>query len=313
MSYHIFVTGGSGFIGRSVVQHAIAAGHQVDVLTRSEKSSERIRQAGATPIIGDLGQRGPWQEAVGKAQMIIHLAQPETYGEKVTRQRAEKFREQRVMMDRMLLDSLRKDTVQRIVYVGGTSYYGHQGEKMVDEDVRPNPKGWGPYVAPAIEMLDQYVAQGLPIIQGFPSWVYGPGSWYQEYQLETLSQHKPVVGLRGYNLTISVSHIEDTARALLHLMDHGEIGKRYFIADDQPIPSSRLVELTARALGVTSRSRLYPKFLAQFALGPVITESLTTEVRLSNARIKKTGFVFEFPTTEQGIPDVVKRWKNAAR
>lgn len=38
---------------------------------------------------------------------------------------------------------------RRIIYVGGTSYYGFQGDQLVDESTTPHPKGWGPYIAPA--------------------------------------------------------------------------------------------------------------------------------------------------------------------
>src|SRR5262245_44656794 len=110
MAYTIFVTGGSGFIGSAFVRRAVEAGHHVQVLTRSEKSAERVRASGAEPVIGDLNTSGPWQEAVAKAQIVVHLAQPETYGEKVTAKRAERFREQRLKMDANLLDCLRPET-----------------------------------------------------------------------------------------------------------------------------------------------------------------------------------------------------------
>jgi nucleoside-diphosphate-sugar epimerase len=309
MTYTIFVTGGSGFIGSAFVRCAVEAGHHVQVLTRSEKSAERVRASGTEAVIGDLNSPGPWQEAVSNAQVVVHLAQPETYGEKVTTGRAERFREQRLRMDANLLDCLRPETTQRVMYVAGTSYYGDQGVNFVDEDTTPNPKGWGPYIAPAIEALNDHIARGLPIITVFPAWVYGPGSWYAEYQLEPLMARKALPGLRGPDPTISVIHVEDVARAVLHLIEHGEVGQRYFVADDRPLPGAKLAELTAKELGVPLRIRRYPKILSRLVVGPIITESLTTEARLSNARLKKTGFALEFPNTEQGVPDVVARWR----
>src|SRR5207248_2505563 len=99
MTYTIFVTGGSGFIGSTFVRNATAAGHQVQVLTRTEKSAGRVRAQNVTPILGDLNSAGPWQAAAAGAEVVVHLAQPETYGEKVTLERARKFREQRLKMD----------------------------------------------------------------------------------------------------------------------------------------------------------------------------------------------------------------------
>ncbi len=49
-------------------------------------------------------------------------------------------------------------------------------------------------------------------------------------------------------------------------------------------------------------------------LGRVVTESLQYENRLSNARLRATGFAPEFPTYAEGVPDAVATWlrENAA-
>ena len=83
----IFVTGGSGFIGTVFVRHAVAEGHRVRVLTRSESSGERVRAAGADPVIGNLLEPGLWQDAASDAEAVVHLAQPETYGARVSKSR----------------------------------------------------------------------------------------------------------------------------------------------------------------------------------------------------------------------------------
>ncbi len=51
------------------------------------------------------------------------------------------------------------------------------------------------------------------------------------------------------------------------------------------------------------------KFFCHLALGPIVTESMTCNFRLSNKRLKSLGFSFEFPKIEKGIPDVVRRWQ----
>lgn len=310
MPHTIFVTGGSGFIGSSFVQHALKQGHQLQVLTRSEKTAEKLRALGTTPILGDMLQRGSWQAAAAEAQIVVHLAQPETYGARITRNRAEKFRQERLKMDANLFDSLKPDAVRRIIYVGGTSYYGFQGEQLVDESALPRPKGWGPYIAPAIETLHSYITRGWPIILAFPSWVYGPGSWFIEYTLDPLLQGKPIIKLTGSVKTISFVHVEDVARALLHLSDHGVIGERYFITDDQPRKRLAIGEIAAQVLGVPMKVLSLPLFLVKLVAGPVIADSLLTEAKLSNARLKATGFTFDYPTLEQGVSDAIERWRS---
>ncbi len=308
----LFVTGGTGFIGSSFVRQALDAGKQLQVLTRSENSAERVRASGATPVLGDMLHTGPWQAAAAKAQIVVHLAQPETFGARVTRERALIFRQERLRMDENLLSVLKPGEVQRVIYVGGTSYYGFQGSSLVDESATPQPKGWGPYIAPAIEALTNHITRGLPLMVAFPSWVYGPGSWFVEYTLEPLSQGKPIIKLWGPVRTISFVHVEDVARAILHLIDHGETGQRYFITDDQPRKRLQIGEIAAQILGVRMKTLSLPMFFMRLAAGPVIAESMLTEARLSNARLKATGFALDYPTLEQGVPDAIERWRKLA-
>ena len=103
MTNTIFVTGGSGFIGTEFVKAALAAGHQVQVLTRSQKSAERIKASGALPVLGNILEPGDWQQVAAKSQVVFHLAQPETYGAKVTIERAQAFSQERLKMDANLL------------------------------------------------------------------------------------------------------------------------------------------------------------------------------------------------------------------
>lgn len=51
----------------------------------------------------------------------------------------------------------------------GTSYYGDQGSDFVDEETKPNPRGFGPYLAPAIEVIEQKYIHKLPLVVGFIS------------------------------------------------------------------------------------------------------------------------------------------------
>ena len=48
----IFITGGTGFVGRHLVSRLLGEGHTVTVLSRSEKASDRL-PGGASIVIGD--------------------------------------------------------------------------------------------------------------------------------------------------------------------------------------------------------------------------------------------------------------------
>ncbi|WP_197077605.1 NAD(P)-dependent oxidoreductase [Hyphomicrobium sp. 99] len=305
----IFLTGATGFIGAYFLRAAMAASHEIDALTRSKSNAASLEAVGATAIVGDLtDSKGTWREALRKADAVIHLAQPQTFGGRLTKSRAKQYSVRRVAMDRALFEAIDPARTRRIVYVAGTSYYGDCGSVICDEGATPHPRGWGPYLAPAIESLPGYVARGLPIVAAFPGWVYGPGSWFAQYVLEPLSNGKPVYGLRGRARYTSPVHVEDCGRAILHLTQHSEIGSRYFIVDDEPVPGEQLAKIAANTLGVTGHGRKLPFVLLKLLVGQVVADSLAYENRLSNSRLKSTGFAFDFPSCEQGVPHAVRTW-----
>jgi nucleoside-diphosphate-sugar epimerase len=115
--------------------------------------------------------------------------------------------------------------------------------------------------------------------------------------------------LGGPPQTVSPVHVDDCARAVLHLLECGVAGQRYFLVDDQAVPSTQMVHVAAQALGVPARILPLPEIFCRLTLGPIITESMTCNFHLSNKKIKSTGFSFRFPSIETGIPDVVRQWQ----
>ena len=65
----IFVTGGTGFVGRSLVATLLARGHTVDGLVRDSAAPPGMR-----PIPGDLLAPEGYRAALAGADLVVHLA-----------------------------------------------------------------------------------------------------------------------------------------------------------------------------------------------------------------------------------------------
>jgi nucleoside-diphosphate-sugar epimerase len=304
-----FVAGGTGFIGEAFVKHMIAAGHRVRVVSRSRESAEKVASMGAEVVEGDLLVPGPWQDAARTADHVVHLAQPQAFGGRVSRKRAEAYRVGRELMDRNLLDVLDPKVVKRVVYVSGTSYYGNLGLELRDESATPVPRGWGPYVAGAIDALRRDLDRGLPVVTAFPGYVYGDGSWFREYILAPLARGQRINTISGRSRFGSPIHVDDCACAIAHLFDHGVVGERYFVVDDRPIQWSGFYEKAAATMKAEVKLRRIPVFLLRLLVGPIVTDSILSDAVLSNAKLKALGFTHRFPTIDEGVPDVIARMR----
>ncbi|KAF2451736.1 NAD(P)-binding protein [Karstenula rhodostoma CBS 690.94] len=71
---HIFLTGGTGFIGRALIPSLLSAGHSVTALSRSPTSAHLLTSLGATPTPGSLTDLPALAAAAAQADAVIHLA-----------------------------------------------------------------------------------------------------------------------------------------------------------------------------------------------------------------------------------------------
>ena len=71
----IFLTGGSGYIGRATIAELVRQGHSVEALARSEESVRAVTEAGAVAVRGGLSDLDVLNHAAARAEAVIHLAQ----------------------------------------------------------------------------------------------------------------------------------------------------------------------------------------------------------------------------------------------
>lgn len=70
----VFVKGASGFIGSAIVQELIKAGHSVTGLARSDKSAQKLLEAGAAVHMGSLDDPDSLKSGASAADGVIHTA-----------------------------------------------------------------------------------------------------------------------------------------------------------------------------------------------------------------------------------------------
>jgi nucleoside-diphosphate-sugar epimerase len=301
-----FVTGATGFVGAATVAALRERGYEVEALVRSDAAARAVEAHGARPVEGDLLHPGPWRAAAARADCVLHLAQPPTFGGRITRGRARRYGEERARMDGALFEALAGASPERVVYAAGTSYYGDLGPELRDESEEPRPRGFGPYVERSIRLAERFAERGAPLSIALLGHVYGDGSWYREYVLRPLRRGDPIYVVRGRSRHCSPVHLRDCARALAHLAGAAPPG-RYFVVDDEPLPWIAFYERSAAALGKPLRLRTVPELLMRVLIGDVVTDSLLYDAHLSNARLRATGFAPEFPSSVAGARDVAAR------
>jgi nucleoside-diphosphate-sugar epimerase len=282
----------------------MARGHQVFGLAQCPAAAQRVRRAGAVPVMGDLLEPGQWQDEAA-ADWVFHLPPHVVRASRVTRRRAASMARARVVMDAHLLDAVAAGATRRIVYVADTSCYGATGPRPITEDQPPRPSAWGRYLAPTFDRLDGYLVAGLPVVTALPGWVYGDGSWFRERVIEPVMAGRRVLQIGKTERWVSPIHVHDCARALVHLAEHGADGRRYFLVNTEAIRMHEFAGTFARLANRSLRVWRVPAVLTRLVVGPVLADDFLADALFSNIRLRGTGFRFEYPTVEQGLRQIL--------
>ena len=300
-----FVTNAAGFVGTELVKVLVAGGHQVIGLVPSVEAAQRVRQAGATAVVGELSKPGQWQDEAG-TEWVFHIPpQPLLHEARGSRRHAASLMRERVSMDANLLDAVANGTTRRVVYVADSSCYGITGPRPITEDAPLRPGNSGRCLGPALDRLDGYLVAGLPVVTGLPGWVYGNGAWFRERILEPVLSRRRVLQFGAGRNWISPIHVHDCARALVHLAERGEPGSRYFLVNSDPIQVQEFAETFARIAERPLKVRRLPYAAAQILGRTAPADCIEGDMVFSNIRLRGTGFHFNYPTLEEGLQEIV--------
>lgn len=159
----IFVTGGNGYIGRSVIAELKRRGHHVAALVRSNEASAVVRGLGAEAVHGSLTSLDVIELAIREHDATIHLAGPQSADD--------------VAADKALLNMLHTlaPNDHTFVYTSGVWVYGDRGDTIVDEESPTKPIDLVAWRVEHEQIALAAQKSGVRVVVIRPGLVYGDG------------------------------------------------------------------------------------------------------------------------------------------
>ncbi len=142
----VFVTGGTGLVGRHIVARLRERSDDVVVLSRSNSALERL-PAGTQVLVGDPAIAAGWVDEIPRCDAVIHLAGEPIAG-RWTTERRQRIRDSREKSTALIAETLAKspkqvDGAARVmVSTSAVGYYGMY-EDNPTEFVETDPPGSG--------------------------------------------------------------------------------------------------------------------------------------------------------------------------
>jgi farnesol dehydrogenase len=233
----VLVTGGTGFLGRSVVARLAAAGHQLTLLVRPTASREGF-VAGVDFASGDVTDRASLLAAARGHDAIVH-------GAALVKLVAPAAAFDRVNVGGLenVLAAAQEAAVERVVYVSSFIALGPSDaapDRTLDETAPAGERRWINDYERTKTLADrrarEAIAAGAPLVVVYPGVIYGPGAMTEGNLVvrgivEGLNGKLPaLVGERDRRW--SFVHVEDVAAGVQAALEHAPRGGRYVLAGE---------------------------------------------------------------------------------
>ncbi len=134
----IFITGGTGLIGRHLCGLLVGRGDEVLCLTR-DPGAARARMPEAVELIGgDPGLPGAWQDRLAACDAVINLAGESVGDGRWTRGRKQRLRRSRLGTTENVVKAMAAaDRPQTLISASAVGYYGDRGDEALGEAAAP--------------------------------------------------------------------------------------------------------------------------------------------------------------------------------
>ncbi len=300
------ITGGTGLIGRALVDSLLADGHEVMVLSR--KPTRAAGLPASVKVEGWDGRTaqgwGRWADGVGA---IINLAGENIAAGRWTVEHKRRIIDSRLNAGRAVVEAVRAAAVKPAVLVQASAvgYYGPRGDEEITEDTGAGHDflaqqvavPWEESTAPveALGVRRVIIRTGVVLSQkgGALPRMLLPFKFFMGGPWGSGRQWFPWI------------HLADEVAAIRFLVDNPAARGAFNLSAPTPLPNAAFSRVLGKVIGRPAFMPT-PAFALRLVLGEMATMLLDGQ-RAVPRRLQTLGFGFKFPEAETALRDILSR------
>mgnify|MGYP000427395007 FL=1 len=293
----VFIAGGTGFIGSSIIPALLKEGYEVQVLVRNKEKAKKLPSS-CKVIWGNPTKSGEWQKYLEETDIAINLAGQNIFS-RWTKAYKKLILESRIKSTENIVSSLKKSAL--LINASAVGYYGDKGNTLVTEDSLPGDDflaktciEWEKRALKAKEKGAKIIIARVGVVLGTTGGM--------------LPKILPIfkLGLGGTlgkgNQWFPWIHIKDLVSAILFLIKKEKEGIYNFVSPN-PVTNKEFTKTLGKVL---KRPTLLPVpvFMMKLIFGE-LANIITCSIRAYPKNLLELGFKFKFETIEDALKDLI--------
>jgi uncharacterized protein len=311
----IIISGGTGLIGSPLAASLAQDGHQVIVLSRNPQAHSGHLPQGVQTAQWDGRTAEGWGSLVDGADAVVNLAAENIGADSLlalifkrwTPERRGRLLTSRIDGGHAMLEAIQKAQVKPrvLVQASAVGYYGSRGDEELTEESAPGDDflasictAWEASTAAVEKLGVRHVILRSPgvvmslaggsfpfMVLPFKLFIGGPlGSGKQ---------------------WLSWIHIQDEVKAIRFLIDRQDASGAFNLAAPQATTNAEFSKVLGKVMGRPSFIPV-PEFALKLLFGARAVV-LVVSTRQIPKKLQELGFIFDFPTAQEAIADVLKK------
>jgi len=293
-----FVTGATGFVGRSLLPALRGAGVEVSAWVRGPAPAGAI----AVPVEGGAEAT---VRAIDEADAIVNLAGEPIAGHRWTAARRRRLVASRVETTRAIRHALGVATARPRVLVSASAVgiYGDRGDEVLTESSPPGAgflaelcQAWEGEALAAASAMTRVVVLRIGV-------VLGPGGGALEKMVPVFRAR--LGGRLGSGRQwMSWVHVADVVGAIRMALERDDLSGPINVVSPAPVRNAEFSHALGHVLHRPSFLRA-PAFALRLALGEMADALLLSSQRVIPARLQAAGYQFRFPSLDAALADLL--------
>lgn len=304
MKKNVLITGGTGFVGKHLTNLLVANGFSVSILSRSKKTNTET----VFYYTWDIEKQHIEEEAIQKADFIIHLAGANIGEKRWSTKRKNEILSSRTLSAQLIYDSLVRynKKIDAFVSASAVGIYGAMnGRAICNEEMQAANDFLGITCQKWEAAANQFEKLGIRTVKIRTGLVMGKEDGFLK-KLIPLFKFKLGSAIGSGKQYMPWIHIEDLCRIYLEALKNPEMNGAYNAAINDNTTNKLFSKKLAKYYGYKIWLPNVPSFLIKIMLGEMAKLVLTGR-RISSDKIEKLGFEFKHKNLDATIHDCLSK------